>query len=49
VGIPTALAAHLKRVRVDAAHVVCVGNLAAFLQVDASRRRQADGPGQGGL
>ena len=33
VGIPTALAAHLKRVRVDAARVVCVENLTAFYEL----------------
>ena len=32
-GIPTALAAHLKWVRVNAARVVCVGNLAAFYEL----------------
>jgi hypothetical protein len=33
VGIPTAMAAHVKRVRVDAARVVCVENLTAFYEL----------------
>jgi hypothetical protein len=33
VGIPTALAAQVKRVRVDAARVVCVENLTAFYEL----------------
>jgi hypothetical protein len=33
VGIPTALAGHVKRVRVDATRVVCVENLTAFYEV----------------
>jgi len=33
VGIPTALAGHVKRVRVDAARVVCVENLTSFYEL----------------
>jgi hypothetical protein len=33
VGVPTALAAHVQRVTVDAARVVCVENLAAFYEL----------------
>ncbi len=33
VGVPTALAGHVKRVRVDAARVVCVENLTAFYEL----------------
>jgi hypothetical protein len=33
VGIPTALAAHVKRVQADATHVVCVENLTSFYEL----------------